>query len=102
MNPDHGTSEAEFQRKTWCMGLYAGVDYIASPYHIYHGQPYAGVDLNTMPESTLSRCQGLRIWPQISSTIEGHHTLSRCSWQCCGSGMICPDLAFQGRAGSGS
>jgi hypothetical protein len=70
---------------------------IASPYHIYHGQPYAGVDLNPKPESTLSRCQGLRIWPQISGT-----TLSWCSGQCCGAGMICPDLAFQGRAGSGS
>jgi hypothetical protein len=27
------------------------------------GQPYARVDLNLMPESTLSPCQGLRIWP---------------------------------------
>ncbi len=53
------------------MGLYAEVDYIASPYHIHHGQPYAGVDLNTMPEWALARCQGLKIWPQISSTMEG-------------------------------
>jgi hypothetical protein len=30
---------------------------------IYHGQPYARVDLNPMPESTLSPGQGLRIWP---------------------------------------
>ncbi len=56
-------------------GTYAGVDFIASPYHIYHGQPYARVDLSTMSESTLSRCQGLRIWPQISSTMEGTGTL---------------------------
>jgi hypothetical protein len=28
---------------------------------MYHGQPYASVDL--MTESTLSRSQGLRIWP---------------------------------------
>ncbi len=33
------------QRKTWCMG------------------PYARVDLNPMPESTLSPIQGLLIWP---------------------------------------
>jgi hypothetical protein len=44
---------------------------MTSPYHIYHRQPYAGVDFNTMPESTLSRCQGLRILSQISSTMEG-------------------------------
>ncbi len=31
--------------------------------HIYHGQPYARVDLNPMPESTLSSSQRLRIWP---------------------------------------
>jgi hypothetical protein len=45
---------------------------ITSPYvhplqsrlqHIYYGQPYARVDLNPMPESTLSPSQGLRIWP---------------------------------------
>jgi hypothetical protein len=33
--------------------------------HIYHGQPNARVDLNPMPESTLSSSQGLRIWPQF-------------------------------------
>ncbi len=32
--------------------------------HIYHGKPYARVDLNPMQESTLSPSQGLRIWPQ--------------------------------------
>ncbi len=31
--------------------------------HMYHGQPYARVDLNPMHESTLSFIQGLRIWP---------------------------------------
>jgi hypothetical protein len=39
------------QRKTWCMGPFAGVDYNL-PFcllqsrlqHIYHGQPYARVD----------------------------------------------------------
>jgi hypothetical protein len=45
---------------------------ITSPYvcplqsrlqHIYHGQPFARVDLNPMPESNLSRSQGLWIWP---------------------------------------
>jgi hypothetical protein len=29
----------------------------------YHGQPYARVDLNPMPELILSPGQGLHIWP---------------------------------------
>ncbi len=43
------------------MGPYAKVDYNLTLcplqsrlQHIYHGQPYASVDLNPMPESTLS------------------------------------------------
>ncbi len=62
------------QRQTWCMGSYVGVDYnfTLCPLqgrlqHTYHGQPYAKVDLNPMPESTLSPSQGLRIWPLLSS-----------------------------------
>jgi hypothetical protein len=59
------------QRKTWCMGPYAGVDY-TSPYvdtrvdsnTFTMGQPYPRVDHNPMPEPTLSPSQGLRIWPQ--------------------------------------
>jgi hypothetical protein len=58
------------QRKTWCMGSYARVDYNLTLcplqsrlQHIYHGQPYATVDLNPMPESTLFPSQGLWIWP---------------------------------------
>ncbi len=46
------------------MGPYAGVDYDLTlcPLQsrlqiIYHGQPYARVDLNPMPESTLTLCQ---------------------------------------------
>ncbi len=35
--------------------------------HIYHGQPKAKVDLNPMPESTLSPFQGLWIWPLLSA-----------------------------------
>jgi hypothetical protein len=31
---------------------------------LYHWQPYDRVDLNPMPESTLSPSQGLWIWPQ--------------------------------------
>jgi hypothetical protein len=42
--------------------LYAGVDYITSPYadfrsrlqHIYHGHPYVRDDLHPMPEFTLA------------------------------------------------
>ncbi len=41
------------------------------PYqHPYHGQPYARVDLNSVPESTLSPSQGLRLWPLKSSQAE--------------------------------
>jgi hypothetical protein len=53
------------------MGPYAGVDYnLAScplqsrHQHIYHGQPYARVDLNPMPESTLTLCQSL-LYPPV-------------------------------------
>jgi hypothetical protein len=62
------------QSKTWCMGSYAGVDYNLTlcPLqsrleHIYHGrQLYTKVDLNPMPESTLSPSQGLWIWPLVA------------------------------------
>jgi hypothetical protein len=33
-------------------------------YNTFTGQPYARVDLNSMPESTLTPSQGLWIWPQ--------------------------------------
>jgi hypothetical protein len=50
------------------MGPYAGVDNNLTLCRLqsrflhmyYHGQPYARVDLNPMPESTLSLSQGLR------------------------------------------
>jgi hypothetical protein len=45
--------------------------------HMYHGQPYARVDLNLMPESTLSPSQGLRIWPQVSRSTYITHTDER-------------------------
>ncbi len=58
------------QRKTWCTGPHAGVDknltlcpLQSRLQHIYHGQPYARVDLNPMPQSILSPSQGLWIWP---------------------------------------
>jgi hypothetical protein len=43
------------------MGPHAGE--IIRLQHIYHGQPYARVDLNPMPELTLSPSHGLWIWP---------------------------------------
>jgi hypothetical protein len=62
------------------MEPYAGVDYNLTlcPLksrleHIYHGQPYARVDLNPMPESTLSPSQGLWIWPLLSSVHRNLH-----------------------------
>jgi hypothetical protein len=50
------------------MGPYAGVDYnsnltLCPLQEIYHGQPYASVDLNPIPELALSPSQGLWIWP---------------------------------------
>jgi hypothetical protein len=52
------------------MRPHAGVDYNLTLcplqsrlQHIYHGQPYARVDLIPMPESTLYPSQGLWIWP---------------------------------------
>ncbi len=58
------------------MGPYAGIDYNLTlcPLqsrlkHIYLGQPYASVDLNPMPESTLSPSQGLGIWPLNMLTL---------------------------------
>jgi hypothetical protein len=51
------------------MGPYAVADYnliLCRLQYIYHGQPYARVDHNPMPESTLSPSQGLWIWPRFS------------------------------------
>jgi hypothetical protein len=65
------TYRGRIQRKTCCMGPYAGVDFNLTIcplqsrlQQIYHGQPYARVDLNPMPGSILSHSQGLWIWPQ--------------------------------------
>jgi hypothetical protein len=35
-----------------------------------HGQPYARVDLNPMPESIVSASQGLWIWPRLLGAAE--------------------------------
>jgi hypothetical protein len=63
-------NRGRIQRKTWCTGPYAGVDYNRTlcPLqsrleHIYHGQSYARVDLNPMPESIYFPSQGLWILP---------------------------------------
>jgi hypothetical protein len=54
-------AEAESNENMENMGPYAGVDYNLTLcrlqsrlQHMYHGQPYARVDLNSMPEPTLS------------------------------------------------
>ncbi len=54
-----GYSEAESKEKTWCIGPCAVYDYNLTLcrrqsrlQHIYHGQPFARVDLNPMPEPT--------------------------------------------------
>ncbi len=63
--------------------LYAGVDYNLTLFRlqsrlqqIYHGQPYARVDLNPMQELTLSPSKGLRIWP-LGSRIKDEKAYSR-------------------------
>ncbi len=44
--------------------------------HIYHGRPYARVDLNPMPVSTLSPSHGLWIWLLYVVIFYGLTTLS--------------------------
>ncbi len=68
-------AEAESKEKHGvpiCIWPYARDDYnltlclLQSPLqHMYHGQPYVRVDLNPMPESSLSPSQGLWIWPLV-------------------------------------
>ncbi len=43
--------------------------------HIYHGQPYARVDLNPRPESTVSPSQGLWIYTQLCCMKVGYQIL---------------------------
>jgi hypothetical protein len=59
------SDRGQIQRKTWCKGPYTGVDYYLTLcplqsrlQNIYHGQPYAIVDLDPMPESTVSPQSG--------------------------------------------
>jgi hypothetical protein len=54
-------SRGRIQRKIWCLGPFAGVDYNltfcplqSGLQHVYHGQSYARVDLNPMPKSAYS------------------------------------------------
>ncbi len=61
-----GVASTEAESKETHIGPYAVVDYNLTLcrrqsrlQHFCQGQPYAGVDLNPMPESTLSP-----IWPQ--------------------------------------
>jgi hypothetical protein len=67
-------SEAESNEKLGVWGPYAGVDYNLTLcqlqsrlQHIYHGQPYARIDLNPLPESNLSPSQGR--WILLLTTI---------------------------------
>ncbi len=62
--------DAESKEKHGVWDPYVGVDHnlTLNPFqsqlqHIYHGQFYVKVDLNSMPESTLSPSQRLWIWP---------------------------------------
>ncbi len=78
--PNRGCeTRGRIQRKTWCMGPNAGVnDSITSPnvhsrvdfntFTMGIGQPYARVDLNPMPESTLYPSH-LWIWPLLFRTV---------------------------------
>ncbi len=86
IEPPLGCSEYSdcIQRETWWMEPYTGVYYYLGLGRlqnrlrpIYHGQPYARVDLNQMPESTLSPSQRLRNWPQVSHSSTITHTDER-------------------------
>jgi hypothetical protein len=63
------------------MGPYAVVDYNLLSrlhnrlQHIYHEQPYARVDVDPMPKSTLSSSQELRIWPQTTQQPVLYHII---------------------------
>jgi hypothetical protein len=41
------------------MRPYAGVDYNFTLCHMYHKHPYARIDFNSLPESTVSPSNGL-------------------------------------------
>jgi hypothetical protein len=69
------------------MGPYARVEYNLTLcplqsrlQHIYHGQPYARVDLNPMQESTLFPSQRLWIWPLDPGTNTQRKNHANC---CC-------------------
>jgi hypothetical protein len=49
--------------------------------HIYHGQPYARVDLNPMPESTLSPSQGLDLASVLSPSTSTYHSEITNAWR---------------------
>ncbi len=64
------------------MGPYVGVDYNLTLcplqsrlQYIYHGQPYARVDLDPMPESALSPRQGLWICSYENVRVSLGHML---------------------------
>ena len=65
-------SPGRIQRKTRCMGPYAGVDYNLTlcPLQSRLQHIYPGLG-NPMPQSTLSPSQGLRIWPLTSRSLTG-------------------------------
>jgi hypothetical protein len=61
----YAKARGRIQRKTWCMGPHAEVDYNLTLSRLqsrlqqfYHGHPYARVDLNPLPDSTLSPPSG--------------------------------------------
>jgi hypothetical protein len=71
------------------MGPYAGVDYNltlcplqSQLQHIYHRRPYARIDLNPLPESTLSPSQRLWIWPLYFVTVVIVYSERKKNWQC--------------------
>jgi hypothetical protein len=66
----HGQFRGRIQRKTWCMGPYGGAD-CNLPLRQLQSRLQQLQLGNSMPESTLSPSQGLRIWPHYNTGVSG-------------------------------
>jgi hypothetical protein len=77
MNVKIGTEAAQFPEKEYINGIFLAVLQSRRLQHIYH----ARVNLNPMPESTLSPSQGHWIWPQWTIAIPLPSSVSnRLTW----------------------
>ena len=76
-SPMASEAESKEKRGVWKLEPYAGVDYnltLCRLQHIYHGQPYARVDHNPMPELTYPPVRDLRFG--LCSLSDCKHTVT--------------------------